>query len=107
MLVLRLRFRLVCCMFAHTDIDGRLGAILFAFRISEKPPAAPVAKMNSVVVDKPKFRGSKPEEAIQLADMACGATGAYLDGDPVWYEIKAPVKGNRPSVCRLACYLAV
>jgi hypothetical protein len=41
------------------------------------------------LVGKVKFRGSGPEELIQLADMVCGAVGAYLDGDPTWYNIIA------------------
>jgi len=39
------------------------------------------------LVGKVKFRGSGPEELIQLADMVCGAVGAFLDGDERWYNI--------------------
>lgn len=40
---------------------------------------------NASMVRNPRFRGSSPDEMMQLADMVCGATGAYLDGDPTWY----------------------
>gem|GEM_PF-3129152 len=36
---------------------------------------------------KVKFRGSGPEELIQLADMVCGAVGDFLEGDPSYYQI--------------------
>ena len=39
------------------------------------------------MVKKPKFRGSRPEEGIHLADMVCGACGAFLDGNPDWYNL--------------------
>jgi hypothetical protein len=39
------------------------------------------------LVGKVKFRGSGPEELIQLADMVCGAVGDYLDGDGTCYKI--------------------
>ena len=41
------------------------------------------------LVGKVKFRGSGPDETIQLADMVCGAVGACLDGDDTWYKIIA------------------
>ena len=41
------------------------------------------------LVGKVKFRGSGPEELIQLADMVCGAVGAYLDGEAMCYNIIA------------------
>jgi hypothetical protein len=41
----------------------------------------------SPLVGKVKFRGSGPDELIQLADMICGAVGAYLDGDATWYDL--------------------
>jgi hypothetical protein len=41
----------------------------------------------SPLVGKVKFRGSGPEELIQLADMVCGAVGEYLDGNGSFYEI--------------------
>lgn len=40
-------------------------------------------------VGKVKFRGSHPEELIQLVDMVCGACGACLDGEDTWYRIIA------------------
>jgi hypothetical protein len=39
------------------------------------------------LVGKVKFRGSGPDELIQLADMVCGAVAAHLDGDSVWYRM--------------------
>jgi hypothetical protein len=39
------------------------------------------------LVGKVKFRGSGPEELIQLADMVCGAVGDYLDGDDACYNL--------------------
>lgn len=39
------------------------------------------------MVRNPKFRGSHPDEIMQLVDMLCGAAGAHLDGDSTWFEI--------------------
>jgi hypothetical protein len=44
-------------------------------------------RAGSPLVGKVKFRGSGPDELIQLTDMVCGAVGAYLDGDATWYNI--------------------
>lgn len=41
------------------------------------------------LVGKVIFRGSHQEELIQLADMVCGASGANLDGEDVWYRMIA------------------
>jgi hypothetical protein len=41
------------------------------------------------LVGKVKFRGSGPDELLQLADMVCGAVGAHLDGDSTWYKLIA------------------
>ena len=41
------------------------------------------------LVGKVKFRGSGPDELMQLADMVCGAVGAHLDGDSTFYEMIA------------------
>lgn len=41
------------------------------------------------LVGKVKFRGSHPEELMQLVDMVCGACGACLDGEHTWYRIIA------------------
>ena len=35
--------------------------------------------------DTPRFRDSRSDSLLQLADMVCGAAGAALDGDPTWY----------------------
>lgn len=35
----------------------------------------------------PRFRGSKADEVMHLVDMVCGATGAFIDGDPSWYDM--------------------
>jgi hypothetical protein len=43
----------------------------------------------SSLVGKVKFRGSGPDELLQLADMVCGAVGAHLDGDSTWYRLIA------------------
>src|SRR5205823_4540099 len=43
----------------------------------------------AVLVGKVRFRGSGPDELIQLADMICGATGAYLNGNDVWFQMIA------------------
>lgn len=59
-----------------------LKAIAAAFR-GLRSPLHP----NAGLVGKPRFRGSAPDEVMQLVDMICGATGAYLDGDPTWYEL--------------------
>ena len=39
------------------------------------------------IVRKPEFRDSQTDELIQLADMLCGATGAFLNGDPTWHDM--------------------
>jgi len=59
-----------------------LGIIKRKFRElrSRVHPGAPL-------VGKLKFRGSGPEELIQLADMVCGAVGDFLEGDPSYYQI--------------------
>jgi hypothetical protein len=41
----------------------------------------------SPLIGKVKFRGSGPEELIQLADMVCGAVGDYLGGDATCYNV--------------------
>jgi hypothetical protein len=41
------------------------------------------------LVGKVKFRGSGPDELLQLADMVCGAVGAHIDGDSTWYGMIA------------------
>ena len=41
------------------------------------------------LVGKVKFRGSQPEELMQLVDMVCGACGAGLDGEETWYRMIA------------------
>ncbi len=41
------------------------------------------------LVGKVKFRGSGPDDLIQLADMVCGAVAAHLDGDSTWYKMIA------------------
>jgi hypothetical protein len=61
-----------------------LKAVTSAFRglRSDQQPSASV-------VGKVKFRGSGPDEMIQLADMLCGAVGASIsvDGDPTWFRM--------------------
>lgn len=39
------------------------------------------------LVGKVKFRGSRPDEMLQLADMVIGAVGEHLDGDNTWYDL--------------------
>jgi hypothetical protein len=41
------------------------------------------------LIGKVRFRGSAPDELIQLVDMVCGAAGAHLDGDSTWYNLIA------------------
>jgi hypothetical protein len=41
------------------------------------------------LIGKVRFRGSGPDELIQLVDMVCGAYGAHLDGDSTWYRMIA------------------
>ncbi len=50
---------------------------------------ASVRRPGRPLVGKVKFRGSGPDELIQLADMVCGAVGAYLDGEGAWYRLIA------------------
>lgn len=39
------------------------------------------------LVGKVKFRGSSPDEMLQLADMVIGAVGEWIDGDSTWYDL--------------------
>lgn len=39
------------------------------------------------MVGDPHFRDSRLDEVLQLADMVCGATGAFVEGDGTWYRI--------------------
>jgi hypothetical protein len=39
------------------------------------------------LVGKVKFGGSGPDVMIQLADMVCGAVGAHITGDGMWYRM--------------------
>lgn len=39
------------------------------------------------MVRSPRFRGSRPDEVMQLVDMICGAVGAAIDGDTRWYDL--------------------
>src|SRR5437016_5899141 len=61
-----------------------LAAIERAFR-SLKSLLHPRAAM----VLKPRFRASHSDEVMQLADMVCGASGASIDGDSMWYNLIA------------------
>jgi hypothetical protein len=42
---------------------------------------------DSPLVGKVKFRGSGPDELIQLADMVCGAVADHLDGDLTYFDL--------------------
>jgi Protein of unknown function (DUF3800) len=42
---------------------------------------------DAMLTNKPEFRDSKKDEAVQLADMIMGAVGAHLDGDSCWYDL--------------------
>jgi len=49
-----------------------------------------VARPGSSLVGQVAFRSSAAEDVLQLVDMVCGATGAFLDGDdPSWYRMIA------------------
>lgn len=48
------------------------------------------------LIGKVRFRGSKPDELIQLADMVCGAFGAHEDGDSTWYQMIAARDAAKP-----------
>lgn len=39
------------------------------------------------LVGKVKFRSSRPDEILQLADMVVGAVGEHLDGNHIWYDL--------------------
>ena len=41
------------------------------------------------MVRRPKFRKSHQDEALQLTDMICGASGARVSGDSTWYDLIA------------------
>ncbi|AWM39541.1 hypothetical protein GobsT_21210 [Gemmata obscuriglobus] len=41
------------------------------------------------LIGKVRFRGSEPDELVQLVDMVCGAYGAHEDGDSTWYQMIA------------------
>ncbi len=52
----------------------------------------------SPLVGKVKFRGSGPDELLQLADMVCGAVGAFLEGDPTFYHV---IQGRDLGITRI------
>jgi len=62
-----------------------LAAIRAAFRglRSKLHPDMPMVR-------NPRFRGSKADEVLHLADMVCGAAGAWIDGDSTWYDLIKP-----------------
>jgi hypothetical protein len=64
--------------------DGNfLATIKRAFRGLESR-----SQPGSSLVGPVTFRKSAPEEMLHLADMVCGAVGAYLDGtDLTWYRL--------------------
>ncbi|MGH7171961.1 MAG: DUF3800 domain-containing protein [Gemmataceae bacterium] len=39
------------------------------------------------LVGKVKFRGSRPDEMLQMVDMVVGAAGEHLDGDSTWHDL--------------------
>ncbi len=60
-----------------------LDATREAFIALESPHTPKVS-----LVSKVKFRGSGPEEMLQLADMVVGATGAHVSGDDLtWFRL--------------------
>ncbi len=42
---------------------------------------------NSPMTIAARFRGSKSDEVMHLADMICGAAGAFVDGEKYWYGL--------------------
>ncbi len=66
--------------------DNQDGKFLTVIKKKFREMASGV-RAGSPLVGKVKFRGSGPNELIQLADMVCGAVGAHLDGDSMCYEI--------------------
>ena len=70
-------------IFVDDNGDGKfLKAIGAAFRElkSNLHPKSPMVR-------NPKFRGSGPDEVMQLVDVICGAAGAAINGDTRWFEI--------------------
>ncbi len=58
-----------------------LAAVKRAFRGLESA-RRPAGKL----VGKVKFRGSEPDDLLQLVDMIVGSAGAHLDGDSTWWK---------------------
>lgn len=62
--------------------NGFLDKISVAFRGLKS-----VYHPNAPLTQPAKFRKSHSDEVMQLVDMVCGATGAYLDGQDNWYNL--------------------
>jgi hypothetical protein len=74
--------------------DNQDPMVLTLFR--EKFIALPsFIRPGTPIVKKVRFRGSGPDELIQLADMIVGAYGAFLDGETEWFD---PIR-NHSEVC--------
>ena len=70
-------------IFVDDNGDGKfLRVIGVAFRglKSQLHPESPMVR-------NPRFRGSGPDEVMQLVDMVCGAAGASIAGDSSWFEM--------------------
>jgi hypothetical protein len=79
----RPRKRLLCepILVDDNKDPAMLGAIEESFRAlrSGQDPA-------TILTNKPKFRDSKNDETIQLADRVMGAIGAHFDEDSTWFN---------------------
>lgn len=53
------------------------------------------------LIGKVRFRGSDPDELIQLVDMVCGAYGTHENGDSTWYKMIAErdMAAPRRAIC--------
>ncbi len=91
---LRHPFRFAAVSLDKREGDWRMadrGAIHWACAVSLAVTLRPIyrAEPGASLVGKVKFRGSGPDELIQLADMVCGAVAAHLDGESTWYRLIA------------------
>ena len=84
---------------AEAHDDRKLGELVIvddnqdaAFLAAIKAAFGPLGRMAvppAKLIGKVKFRGSGPDELLQLADMLCGAAGEHMEGWGECYELVA------------------
>lgn len=65
--------------------DNKDGAFLDSVKLAFRGLGS-ACDPKQFLIGKVRFRGSEPDELIQLVDMVCGAFGAHEDGESRWYR---------------------